>query len=68
MAQYNPPLNQFNNLDQSQRQSIISDYQKLYNVPFLTNGDSGPDANPAYYDSDAFKNFLLSQGIDGKSG
>jgi uncharacterized Zn-binding protein involved in type VI secretion len=63
LSQYNPPLAAFTDLSQTDRQSLINEYSISRGIGGMTNGDAGPYANPAYYESDAFKNFLADKGL-----
>jgi uncharacterized Zn-binding protein involved in type VI secretion len=61
-AEYNPPLHQYGQLNREDRFALLSEYAKIYNIDFMTDGPAGP-SNPAYYESDAFKAFLESKGL-----
>jgi len=63
LDQFDAPLYAFGNLSKEERFALISEYGKQNNVDFMTNGDYGPNSNPAYYESDSFKNFLASKGL-----
>jgi hypothetical protein len=64
--QYNPPLAAFGNLSVADQRALISEYAIQNNIGFMTNGPDGP-SNPAYYESDAFRNFLASKDLGNSS-
>ena len=65
-SQYNPQLYQYGQLSREERFALIGEYAKIYNIDFMTDGPTGP-SNPAYYESDAFRNFLASKGLGNSS-
>jgi hypothetical protein len=57
----NPNLANFYELPKDQRLALIGEYGAQQNVSGMTNG--GEPNNPAYYESDPFKQFLQGRGI-----
>lgn len=66
LAVLNPPLDAFSNLPLDQRLEIVNNYCTQNNLNGLVGGgDAGPTASPGYAESTAFRDFLVSQGING---
>jgi uncharacterized Zn-binding protein involved in type VI secretion len=66
LAVLNPPLDAFSNLPLDQRREIVNNYCTQNNLNGLVGGgDAGPTASPGYAESTAFRDFLVSQGING---